>query len=104
MNPTLGATVLLALSLVLANLPFLSQRLFGVIALKRKGLALRLLEVVVAYCVLGLIARLLESHLHGSLYKQGWEFYAITAALFVVLAYPGFVWRYLWRHHRSARA
>jgi len=104
MNPSLGTAVLLVLSLVLANLPFFSERLFGLVPLKRhKGLALRLFEVVVAYFVLGLLSRLLETHLHGSVYQQGWEFYAITAALFIVLAYPGFVWRYLWRH-RSARS
>ncbi len=104
MNPMLGTVVLLVLSLALANLPFLSERLFGLKGMKRpKGLAVRLLEVVVAYFVVGLLARLLEKHLYGSAYAQGWEFYAVTGALFVVLAYPGFVWRYLWRH-RSPRS
>jgi hypothetical protein len=28
---------------------------------------------------------------------QGWQFYATTGALFIVFAFPGFVWRYLWR-------
>ncbi|MCL2655803.1 MAG: DUF2818 family protein [Betaproteobacteria bacterium] len=103
MNPILGTSVLLILSLLLANLPFFSERLFGLVSLKSsKGLGIRLLEVAVAYVLLGLLARLLESHLHGSVYAQGWEFYAITVALFIVLAYPGFVWRYLWRR-RSLR-
>jgi hypothetical protein len=26
---------------------------------------------------------------------QGWEFYAVTGALFLTLAFPGFVYRYL---------
>ena len=30
---------------------------------------------------------------------QGWEFYAVTGALFIVLAFPGFTWRYLMKHH-----
>jgi hypothetical protein len=29
---------------------------------------------------------------------QGWEFYAVTGALFITLAFPGFVWRYLVKH------
>ena len=34
----------------------------------------------------------------GQIYPQGWEFYAVTAALFLTLAFPGFVYRYLLRH------
>ena len=30
--------------------------------------------------------------------RQGWEFYAVTAALFVTLAFPGFTGRYLFKH------
>ena len=30
---------------------------------------------------------------------QGWEFYAITGTLFLTLAFPGFVYRYLLRRH-----
>jgi hypothetical protein len=31
----------------------------------------------------------------GTVAPQTWEFYAITACLFAVLAFPGFVVRYL---------
>jgi hypothetical protein len=34
----------------------------------------------------------------GQVHPQGWQFYVITAALFVTLAFPGFVYRYLARH------
>jgi len=37
---------------------------------------------------------LLESRI-GNVFPQTWEFYAITACMFVVLAFPGFVLRYL---------
>jgi hypothetical protein len=33
----------------------------------------------------------------GTPQHQGWEFYAVTGCLFIVMAYPGFVYRYLWR-------
>jgi hypothetical protein len=34
----------------------------------------------------------------GQIAPQGWEFYAITGALFITLAFPGFVYRYLLKH------
>ena len=46
------------------------------------------------YFVVGGLALLLERRA-GQIYPQGWEFYAITATLFLTLAFPGFVWRYL---------
>jgi len=30
---------------------------------------------------------------------QGWEFFAVTGCLFIVLAYPGFVMRYMRKRH-----
>jgi hypothetical protein len=55
---------------------------------------LRLLELIVLYFVVGALARLLESGI-GGVFRQGWEFYAITGCFFLVLAFPGFVFRYL---------
>jgi hypothetical protein len=34
----------------------------------------------------------------GQVAPQGWQFYAVTAALFATFAFPGFVWHYLVRH------
>ncbi len=47
--------------------------------------------------VVGGIGLLLEKRM-GQIAAQGWEFYAVTGALFVTLAFPGFVWRYLVKH------
>jgi hypothetical protein len=81
-----------------ANLPFVSHRLMAVMALpKPKSLGLRLLELVVFYFMIGGVALLLENHA-GQISDQNWEFYAITAALFVTFAFPGFVYRYLLKH------
>lgn len=83
-----------------ANLPFLTRRLFGVIPLGReKNLAARLGELVVLYFAVGGVGLLLENRL-GQVAPQRWEFYAITAALFLTFAFPGFVWRYLSRRRR----
>lgn len=93
-----STTLLLILAFVAANLPFLVERIFFVKrpASGSKNVAWRLLELVVLFFVVGGIALLLESKL-GDIHRQNWEFYAVNASLFVVFAYPGFVYRYLWR-------
>lgn len=87
------------LALVLANLPFANQRLFGVLPLgsPKRGF-LRLVELIVLYFVVGILGRLLESHA-GNAFEQGWQFYAVTFCVFLVCAFPGFTLRYL-VHHR----
>lgn len=94
----LNAIILLLVALIAANLPFLLERIFFVIQPKTgaKNVAWRLLELVVLYFVVGGVGLLLENKI-GDMHQQKWEFYAITASLFVVFAYPGFVYRYLWR-------
>jgi len=54
----------------------------------------------VLYLVVGGIGLGFEASL-GNVFPQGWQFYAITLTLYLVLAYPGFVYRYLFK--RTAR-
>ncbi|BCZ78381.1 membrane protein [Paraburkholderia terrae] len=84
------------LALVGANLPFLNQRLFGVMPLKatKKSAWLRLGELIVLYFIVGALGFMLEARA-GNRFDQGWQFYAITFSLFVVLAFPGFTFQYL---------
>ncbi|ABE45156.1 DUF2818 family protein [Polaromonas sp. JS666] len=98
MSQTASVWVVVLLALLLANLPFVSNRLFGVIALKTpKNLAVRLLELLVWYLITGAVGLFLE-HRAGQIAPQGWEFYAITGTLFITFAFPGFTWRYLFKH------
>lgn len=113
MNQTVAIWLLIAIALIAANLPFINERLFGLIPLgsvkpdktdsgtaqsaqKDKSFWLRLVELLVLYGLVGLLGYLFESTI-GNPFKQRWEFYAITFSLFVVLAFPGFVVRYLMR-------
>ncbi|WP_300648399.1 DUF2818 family protein [Paenalcaligenes sp.] len=64
-----------------------------------KSFFARLLEVSVLYGLIGVLGIGFESSL-GNVFPQGWEFYAITYSLFLVLAYPGFVIRYLLKRRR----
>ena len=94
----LNALILLLVALIAANLPFLLERILFIVKPKTgsKNVAWRLLELIVLYFIVGGIGLLLENKI-GDIHQQKWEFYAITASLFVVFAYPGFVYRYLWR-------
>ena len=85
---------------VLANFPFFTESVLGVKRLKAgaKPFFVRLLELLVLYLFVIGIGRLLESS-QGNAFPQGWQFYATTACLFLVLGFPGFVFRYLRRRH-----
>ena len=100
MSQTASIWIVIVAALVAANLPFVNQRLFGVVPLKApKPLSWRLAELVVLYFAVGLLGVGLEKRL-GQVSPQNWEFYAVTAALFLTFAFPGFVWRYLVRHRQ----
>lgn len=97
MSQTASVWLVVLLALLTANLAFISNRLFTVLTLKTpKNLAIRVGELVVWYLVVGGIGLLLE-HRAGQIAPQGWEFYAITGTLFVTFAFPGFVYRYLFK-------
>jgi hypothetical protein len=103
---SLASWLVIVVALAAANLPFASERVFGFIPLKptqagqgaaaprTKPFAARLLELLVLYFLVGALAWALESRI-GNVFAQRWEFYAITGCLFLVLAFPGFVFRYL---------
>jgi len=95
MMNSFAAGLVVVLALVCANLPFLTERLLGFYRLAvDKSLGWRLLELLVLYVLTGVVGLLLEQRA-GQISPQGWEFYAITFALFVTFAFPGFVYRYL---------
>jgi hypothetical protein len=104
LDVSLAAWLVVVAALAAANLPFVNESAFGFIPLQRQGsgaggarrkpFLVRLLELVVLYFIVGALAHALESNI-GNAFAQGWEFYAITGPMFVVLAFPGFVLRYL---------
>lgn len=100
MSPSLSVWLVVFLAVTGAMLPFVSQKLFGVVSLsKPKTLGVRLLELIACYFLVGGVALLLEKNA-GQIAPQGWEFYAITGTMFITLAFPGFVYRYLLKHPR----
>jgi hypothetical protein len=97
---SLSSWLVIFLAVLAANLPFFSERVFGILPWRaaRKPFWLRLVELIVLYFAVGAVSYLIESR-QGNRFAQNWEFYAVTACLFLVLAYPGFVLRYLRRRH-----
>jgi len=98
-NVSVLSWCVIVLAVLAANLPFFNQQLFALIPLSksadyRKPVWVRLLELLALYFAIGAIAHLLEANI-GNAFAQTWEFYAITGCLFLVLAYPGYVLRYL---------
>jgi Protein of unknown function (DUF2818) len=91
--------LLIGLALILANLPFLTQGLLGVVKLvDGKHIGWHLLELLLYYFLCGFLAWVVERQI-GQAAPQTWEFYAISATMFLTLAFPGFVYRYLWKRH-----
>ncbi|MFY9136768.1 DUF2818 family protein [Zwartia sp.] len=99
MNQSASVWLLILLAVVAANLPFINERLFAVVPIKRfvggiKPFWVRVLELLFWYGVIGLLGMLFERMI-GNTFTQRWEFYVTALSLFVVLAFPGFVGRYL---------
>ncbi len=100
--PSWAVYLVLAISLVVANLPFVNQRIFLVGPRKSPKPALWHVVELVAYAfVAGAIGRALEAQV-GQATPQRWEFYAIWGCVFVTFAFPGFVWRFLRRNGRAS--
>jgi hypothetical protein len=93
-----SAVVWLVVGFVLANWPFLTEKQFLVRSPVggQKSFGFRLLELILGYALVLLVGFGLETNM-GAVQSQTWNFYAIAALLFLVMAYPGFVWRYLRR-------
>jgi hypothetical protein len=91
-----GVYILLFVAILAANLPFIVERIGGVVAVAHKRFFWRLVEFLLLYLLVGLFARLIESR-QMPVHDQHWQFYVTTFALFLVFAFPGFVYRYFWR-------
>jgi hypothetical protein len=88
----------LLLSFVLVNLPWFTQGLFVLIPLKTvKSNGVRFGELLIYILIsLGLMIGL-ELKATGERYAQDWEFYAVTFFIFVLFAFPGFIYRFIYK-------
>ena len=92
--------IVILAGLVSANLPFISGKFLFVYTPKtKKHAGWCLAELLIWMLLTLLIGVLLEGRI-GNVFPKRWEFYAIFTCLFLVAAFPGFVWRFL----RKSRA
>ncbi len=102
MNQTAAVWLLIILAALLANLPFINEKLFGVLGMRThpvKSFLIRVVELLILYAFIGLIGWALESSI-GNVFNQKWQFYVTTLTLFLVMGFPGFVYRYLLLKHQ----
>ena len=72
-----------------------------VVLLNRSGLGHHLLELAAGFGLIGVLAYVLESRA-GTVHPQDWEFYVTVLCLYLIFAFPAFVWRYFWQgKHRQ---
>ncbi len=93
----MSSLVLIIIVLVLANLPWLTERFFLFIAMpKGKSVSLRLVELLSFYLLSLVVAAMAEMQFSGDIHKQEWEFFWSTFFAYLVLSVPGVVYRYQW--------
>ena len=119
MTSTLDVALLIIAALVLANLPWLNERLFTVI--KRgwatKPFLVRLLEWGVGFGLVAFLAWRIElgclispaaffglTECPGDIHPKTWEFYSVVLVLYAVFALPGFIYFVERRRARPANA
>ena len=92
--------IFLVVAFIAANLPWISERLFGLITVKsaKKTAWLSLLEWFILYLLIGAIALGIEKKFTSEIYPQDWEFYVSTFCLFIVFSLPGFIYRFDLKH------
>jgi len=87
--------LLLVTAIVLSNIPFiLSNRVFIFIKTPNKSVVITMAEWFLYFIVTGMFAYLLENKSMGHVAPQEWEFYTIALFMFMIFAFPGFIYRY----------
>jgi hypothetical protein len=109
MSTPIAVLILFIVTIIAANIPFLTDKVFLVLkADSNKSFRMRFAEWFLLYIIVMAIAIGLEIKLHGAAYakvwevwnfSQNWEFYAITLCLFTVFALPGFIYHYDLKKH-----
>ena len=85
--------LLIIVTVILANVPWFFGRFLLFMRPKKKTAWMCLLEWLILYFLAGLLALGVEKKMQGETHAQDWEFYAVTFFLFIVFAFPGFIYR-----------
>jgi len=88
--------LMIGLFLLVANLPWIGNRVFFMFPMRTKPVWVRLAELIVYYLMSLLIGIVFETRFSGEVYTQNWEFFVTTLSFFLVLSVPGVVYRFQW--------
>lgn len=92
--PAISTIMVLVPLLLLSNLPWLSNKFFGVIALpKQKVFWGQLLQWAISLILLLLFFNFLEWYFYGAIHPQGWEFYVTFLCLYITASAPSLFFR-----------
>jgi hypothetical protein len=97
MSQTVAVWLLIALAVAAANLPFISERVLATVPVKawlKKPAWALIAELTGLFVVMGFVGYAFETALVNP-FPRGWEFYVTALCIFLVLGFPGFVYRYL---------
>jgi hypothetical protein len=95
MDSSQAVWLLLVTAVVLANLPFImNNRLFLVIKVAHKSVVVNFIEWLTYFGITAIFAYLLEKKTMGHVASQEWEFYVTVFFMFMIFAFPGFIYRY----------
>lgn len=89
--------ILIVLAFAAANLPFVSERVLALVPVKewvKKPAWALISELVLLFVLIGLLGYAFETALVNP-FPRGWEFYITALCIFLVLGFPGFIYRYL---------
>lgn len=96
-SQTVAVWIFIALAIAAANLPFVSERALALVPVKawlKKPAWFVVIELLGLYVVMGLVGYAFETALVNP-FPRGWEFYVTALCIFLVLGFPGFIYRFL---------
>ncbi|MBX7228650.1 MAG: DUF2818 family protein [Burkholderiaceae bacterium] len=82
---------------LMASLPFFFPRLLGTTSIKPLKAFVIFAVVSFLFFAIVIAAALMVEQYLGQRTQQSWEFYTVLTCLWIVAAFPGFLWRYLRR-------
>ena len=94
MATTIAIWLLLIIIFCAANFPWLNERFLLFMQPAQKKTWMRLLEWLLMYFIVGMLALGIEKKSTGQIYPQDWEFFAVGFFLFAVFAFPGFIYHH----------
>lgn len=93
MQSTSLYSLLLLVTVIMANLPWLTERFLMVFAVPKKAFH-RWLESLIYFILAGGLGLGMEYLSTGANYHQSWEFVVANVCLFIVFGLPGFIYHY----------